>query len=153
MIEFIKKPAEKTRFMKFCVVGILGAVVDFGVMNLLIQLADANSKTASTISFIAAVISNFFWNHFWAYPDSRQKPLFQKLTQFFIVSIIGLGIRLLLFMTIESSIIDFCYQIIPDTFFLSPTTMGHNITLVISIGIVLIWNFFANRFWTYNDVK
>ncbi|MHC1772034.1 MAG: GtrA family protein [Flexilinea sp.] len=153
MIEFIKKPAEKTRFLKFCVVGVFGAVVDFGVMNLLLQLTDTNSKTASTISFIAAVISNFFWNHFWAYPDSRQKPLARQLIQFFIISIIGLGIRFMLFMTIESPIINLCQKIVPETFFLSPTTMGHNITLIISIGIVLIWNFFGNRFWTYNDVK
>ncbi|GAP40453.1 GtrA family protein [Flexilinea flocculi] len=153
MISFIKKPAERIRFLKFCTVGVFGAVVDFGVMNLLLQLTETSSKIASTISFIAAVISNFIWNHFWAYPDSRQKPLLRQLIQFSIVSVIGLGIRFFLFLTIENPIIQLSQKIVPATFVLSPLTVGHNITLVISIGIVLIWNFFGNRFWTYNDVK
>lgn len=153
MIAFIKKPAERERFLKFCVVGILGAVVDFGVMNLILQRTNASSRTASTISFIAAVCSNFLWNHFWAYPDSRQKPIVRKLIQFFIVSLIGLGIRFLLFLTVENPIIDLCQKIVPADFFIQPVTVGHNLTLVIAIGIVLIWNFFANRFWTYNDVQ
>ncbi len=153
MLEFIKKPAERERFLKFCVVGIFGAVIDFGVMNLLLQLTAVGSRIASTISFIAAVCSNFLWNHFWAYPDSRQKSIVHKLAQFFIVSLIGLGIRFLLFLTVEEPIIRLSEQIVPENFFLDPVTVGHNLTLVISIGIVLIWNFFANRFWTYNDVE
>ncbi len=153
MVDFWKKPAERRRFLRFCTVGIIGAVVDFGVMNLLLHFTSANSRTASTISFIAAVLSNFLWNHFWAYPDSREKPIVQKLGQFFLVSIIGLGIRYLLFLTIEAPIIQLSNRIVPAGFIISGETVGHNLTLVIAILIVLIWNFFANRFWTYNDVR
>ena len=78
MLEFIKNPAERTRFLKFCVVGAIGFVVDFGVMNLLLHFT-GNVKFASTVSFIAAVISNFLWNRYWTYPDSREKPVAQQL--------------------------------------------------------------------------
>ncbi len=153
MVDFLKNEKERTRFLKFCVVGIIGAVVDFGVMNLLLHFTQFSSRTASTISFIAAVISNYLWNHFWAYPDSRKKSAARKLIQFFLVSIIGLGIRYLLFLTIEPPILQLSQRIIPADFIVSPATVGHNVTLVISILVVLIWNFIGNRFWTYNDVS
>ena len=153
MIGFLKNPVERSRFLKFCTVGIIGAVVDFGVMNLCMRLFAMPSRAASTVSFIAAVLSNFIWNHFWAYPDSREKPLAQKLVQFALVSVVGLGIRYLLFLTIETPILNLSAAVVPDGFPLDAETVGHNLTLVISIVIVLIWNFLANRFWTYNDVK
>ena len=152
MLNFIKNPAERTRFLKFCFVGLFGAVVDFGVMNLILHFT-GQARLASTISFIAAVISNFIWNRYWTYPDSREKPVLQQLVQFFIVNSIGLLIRYILFSTIDQPIIRLAEKIVPADFIMAPSVLGHNITMVISIIIVMIWNFFANRFWTYNDVK
>ena len=152
MLNFIKNPTERTRFLKFCFVGLFGAVVDFGVMNLILHFT-GNAKLASTISFIAAVISNFIWNRYWTYPDSREKPVLRQLVQFFIVNSIGLLIRFILFSTIDQPIIRLAEKIVPADFIMEPGVLGHNITMVISIIIVMIWNFFANRFWTYNDVK
>lgn len=152
MLKFLKNPAERTRFLKFCVVGVIGFVVDFGIMNLILHFT-GNAKLASTISFIAAVISNFIWNRYWTYPDSREKPLMQQLGQFFLINIIGLGIRYLLFLTIDQPIISLAERILPADFFIKPDVVGHNITMVIAVFIVMMWNFFANRLWTYNDVK
>lgn len=152
MLNFIKNPAERTRFLKFCVVGVIGFVVDFGIMNLLLHFT-GNARLSSAISFIAAVISNFIWNRYWTYPDSREKPLMQQLAQFFLINVIGLGIRYLLFSTIDRPIITLAERILPADFFISPSVVGHNITMVIAVFIVMMWNFFANRLWTYNDVK
>ncbi|MCK4899424.1 MAG: hypothetical protein KAS38_11630, partial [Anaerolineales bacterium] len=30
--------------------------------------------------------------------------------------------------------------------------IGHNLALAIAVVVVMFWNFFANRYWTYNDV-
>jgi putative flippase GtrA len=30
--------------------------------------------------------------------------------------------------------------------------LAKNATLALAIGIVMIWNFFINRYWTYNDI-
>ena len=27
-----------------------------------------------------------------------------------------------------------------------------NLTLASAVGIVMLWNFFVNRYWTYNDI-
>ena len=152
MLNFLKNPVERTRFLKFCVVGVIGAVVDFGVMNLILHFT-GNARVASTISFIAAVISNFLWNRYWTYPDSRKKPIAQQLGQFFLINSIGLGIRYLLFLTIDQPIINLAEKILPKNFFMTPSVFGHNVTMVIAVFIVMMWNFFANRLWTYNDVK
>lgn len=152
MLKFLKNPAERTRFLKFCVVGVIGFVVDFGIMNLILHFT-GNARLASTVSFIAAVISNFIWNRYWTYPDSREKPLMQQLGQFFLINIIGLGIRYLLFLTIDQPIISLAERVLPADFFVKPDVVGHNITMVIAVFIVMMWNFFANRLWTYNDVK
>ncbi len=65
----IKNSRERGRFMRFAVVGIIGAVVDFGVMNLLVNLFAMPFLYAGIISFICAILSNFTWNRYWTYPN------------------------------------------------------------------------------------
>jgi putative flippase GtrA len=149
----ITNKKERERFLKFAVVGVIGAVLDFGIFNLLNEIVGFPALYASMVSFVAAIISNFLWNRFWTYPDSRHKTVTAQVIQFLIVSLIGLSIRALLFTPFESFILNLSYQIILSSFFLEPSFIGHNFTLAILILIVMFWNFFANRFWTYNDVK
>lgn len=149
----ISNAQERTRFLRFAVVGAIGAVVDFGVFNLLIQVVHLNSVVSSIISFSAAVISNFTWNRFWTYPDSRTKKVTHQLLQFALVNVVGLAIRTPLFAVMERFFIGFLNRILPANFIFTPTFMGHNSALAIAILVVMLWNFFANRFWTYNDVS
>ena len=142
---------ERARFLRFALVGIIGAIVDFGIFNLLTSVFSVNAITASIISFVAAVTSNFTWNHFWTYPDSRSKTITQKLVQFAIVSAIGLAIRTPIFAGMEALLIPILEKI-PLPFSLSPVFLGHNLALASAVGVVMLWNFFVNRYWTYNDV-
>lgn len=144
---------ERTRFFKFALVGVIGAVVDFGIFNLLSAAFQVPAIWASTASFVAAVISNFVWNRFWTYPDSRSKAIGHQLTQFILVSLVGLGIRVALVALLEKPFIHLAGQILPPDFFLSAITVGHNGMLAFAILIVMMWNFIANRYWTYNDVS
>jgi hypothetical protein len=66
---------ERTRFIKFLIVGTIGAVVDFGSFNLLTGVFRLPPVPSSVVSFLAAVTSNFFFNRHWTYPDSRSKPV------------------------------------------------------------------------------
>lgn len=145
-------PKERTRFLKFATVGALGAVIDFGIFNLLISLDITTSVIASVISFIAAVISNFFGNRFWTYPDSRTKSIRRQGLQFVLVSVIGLIIRTPLFAWLEKTLISLGEQYLPAGT-LSPVFVGHNVALGTAIIVVMLWNFFANRLWTYSDIK
>ena len=94
MTGVLSNPRERTRFFRFLVVGCFGAVVDFGIENLLHRFFGVPYVWAGTISFICAILSNFFWNRYWTYPDSRSKPILQQLFQFSLVNVSGLIIRL-----------------------------------------------------------
>jgi len=154
MTVLINNSRERSRFLRFAFVGIVGAVVDFGVSNLLIRLVNMRLVFAGTISFIAAIISNFIWNRYWTYPDSRSKPISQQLLQFAVISVMGLGIRIpiLYFVepVLENLATQYNIQILP---ILDATTLADNFTLAVAVVIVMFWNFFANRYWTYSDVE
>jgi putative flippase GtrA len=153
MTAILKNPRERTRFFRFLVVGLIGAVVDFGIENLLHRYFGVPYVLAGAISFICAIFSNFFWNRYWTYPDSRSKPLLGQLIQFFIVNVSGLIIRLPILRFLEP-IITGIFLNLPERFLvLPPDATGENLTLAIAVGIVLFWNFFVNRYWTYSDVK
>jgi putative flippase GtrA len=146
-------PKERERFLKFAVVGIFGAVVDFGIFNLLVSFTPVPAVIASMISFSCAVVSNFLWNRYWTYPDSRSKKITHQVVQFAIINVIGLIIRTPLFAFLEKQLTILAQRVMPAKFFLTPTFLGHNTALAIAVLVVMIWNFLANRFWTYNDVS
>src|SRR5271157_522335 len=142
---------EQTRFLRFMIVGIFGAIIDFGTFNLLTVLFHFPFIIAQAISFTLAVISNFIWNRYWTYPDSRSKPIARQLVQFFGVNIIGLLIRTLLINWLDIIYRQVSAAILPVGF-LSPEIVGNNAALATAIIVVMLWNFIVNRYWTYNDV-
>jgi putative flippase GtrA len=132
---------ELVRFGKFGIVGIIGAVVDFSVLNLCIQVFGMPKWEANTFSFFTAVLSNFTWNRLWTFPESREKPLGPQLVQFFVVNLVGYGINQLIFLSLDAYV------------FSSWGVWGYNISKAIAIGVVLFWNFGINRIWTYRDIR
>ena len=85
---------ERVRFLKFATVGAIGAAIDFGVMNLLTHFLSMRLVMAGTISFICAVTSNFLFNRYWTYPDSRSRHVLHQLGMFFLVNAAGIAIRI-----------------------------------------------------------
>ena len=152
MVSIVKNPRERTRFLRFAVVGAFGSVIDFGVSNFLIYAFSASLVLAGAVSFVAAVLSNFTWNRYWTYPDSRSKAVHHQLGQFFTVSFIGLGIRVITLASLEPIIYRFI-QRLSFSFHLPTKVIADNLTLAIAIAIVTMWNFFANRYWTYSDIQ
>ncbi len=144
---------ETKRFYRFAVVGAIGSVVDFGIFNLLSIIFRFAAVPASVISFTCAVFNNFILNRLWTYPESRASSARKQMLQFFIVSIIGLAIRTPLFAILEKQLLEIELRLLPQDFFISPVVISHNLALAITIGVVLIWNFFANRLWTFRDIK
>jgi putative flippase GtrA len=152
---------ELTRFYKFLIVGTIGAVVDFGSFNVMNGLLGVWSVLASVLSFIAAVSSNFIWNRFWTYPDSRSKSIRSQAIQFALVNVVGLVIRTPIFALSEKPAERLIRVIMADgTSYLArtplgaiePAVLGRNLALAIAVLVVLLWNFGINRIWTYSDV-
>jgi putative flippase GtrA len=146
------KQKELIRFGKFSVVGTIGAMVDFSILYLLHAVLHWNLALSNTISFTCAVLSNFTWNRYWTYPDSRSKPISSQLGQFFIVNIVGWAINtgILLLLNVPFTNLVSSLDLVATAEIAHK--IGYNAAKVIATGVVLFWNFFINRFWTYNDV-
>ncbi len=152
MTTIITNPKERGRFLRFALVGIIGAVVDFGVMNFLRDVFGLPLVIAGTVSFIAAILNNFFWNRYWTYPDSRSKKIFRQLLEFSIVSATGLIIRIPVLKFLEPLMIRLVTWLPLKFTYVSPEALSANLTLAVAVIIVMFWNFFVNRYWTYSDV-
>ncbi|MFH1186027.1 MAG: GtrA family protein [Chloroflexota bacterium] len=151
MIAILKKPVERNRFLKFMVVGAMGALLDVSIANLLTHFLGMDLVPAGTISLACAIVSNFVWNRFWTYPESRSKALPHQLGMFTVVNVAGIAIRIPVLHYVEPLMLIF-FRPDPNMPRLSPEFAARNFTLALAVGIVMLWNFFANRYWTYSDI-
>jgi len=153
-MNLITEPKERERFFKFVVVGSFGAVVDFGSFHLIMSLLKLQPEWAQAVSFTLAIISNFIWNRFWTYPDSRSKPISRQLVTFFLVNLVGLAIRTPVFTSLEEPFRNLFDRLsfIPIGI-LTADRLGYTFALGVAVVVVMFWNFFINRVWTYNDVE
>ncbi|MCB8952509.1 MAG: GtrA family protein [Ardenticatenales bacterium] len=153
-------PVEAKRFVKFTVVGAVGAVVDFGSFNLLVSVFQHTGWVtgrimpafAGTLSFILAIISNFIWNRYWTYPDSRSKPLVRQFLQFFFVNALALLIRVPILTYTSQPFAHLTAWLVPSFSEAVTLRLGKNLALALAVGLAMFWNFFVNRYWTYSDV-
>ena len=151
MIAVLNNSVERTRFLKFMAVGAFGALVDFGIANILSHFLDMSLVYAGTISFTCAVCSNFIWNRYWTYPESRSRPLAHQMGMFFAVNLAGVAIRIPILHFVEPPLLNI-FTSAPLNSTISAEFLARNATLALAVGIVMLWNFFINRYWTYNDI-
>lgn len=123
------------QFFKFCVVGTIGTAIDFGLLYVLVEFGHVFYLLAATISFIAAVINNYLLNKVWTFQD-KNRNFFKQFVQFLLVSLVGLGLNLLiLYLLVDKAHLWYIFA------------------KVLATGVVLIWNFIANKFWTFKKEK
>ncbi len=164
---FGDRAQEVERFLRFSVVGVIGAMVDLCTLTLLqATILPPSSRSyvelATTIAFLVAVVNNFLWNRYWTYPDSRSRSIRRQLAQFTLVNGVGLAVRTTL---ISASYAFLGVTLMPlalplvrvlmSEYLPSANTEARVGTLaawVIAVIVVMLWNFFINRYWTYSDV-
>ena len=141
------KEKEAERFFKFLIVGTIGFIVDFGMLTILVEVFGLMPVIANTFSFSAAVLSNFTFNRYWTYPDSRSKRRRVQLTQFAVVSVIGLLINNTILVLTQGP-----FESLLRMVHAPETIRGYIPAKIVATIVVLFWNFFVNRYWTYADV-
>lgn len=155
----LDNPKELERFIKFAIVGAIGAVVDFVVLNIMKMIFESiglgegwsgvmepheiQLVAANAISFSTAVLSNFTWNRLWTFPESRDMPLGSQLGQFAIVNVAGLIINTVVLLVMDQHVFQH---------FVSER-LSYNLAKAFAICVVLFWNFGINRIWTYRDIE
>jgi putative flippase GtrA len=119
------------KFLKFGVVGLSGVFVDFGFTYICKEWLKIPKYIANSIGFSIAASSNYLFNRIWTFNSNNPKVV-MEYSQFLGISLIGLGINTLILWILVSK-----YK---KHFYLSK---------LFAIGIVTIWNFLANYFFTF----
>jgi putative flippase GtrA len=81
--------ADIWQFLRFCIVGTSNAVIDFGVLNLLLWLyptADVwKTLGYNSLAVLLAATNSFFWNKYWTF--QQHSPItFQEVYRFLVVA-------------------------------------------------------------------
>ena len=145
-----RRRKETKRFLKFAIVGALGALIDFAILNVLVLLAGFLPVVANGISFSAAVVQNFLLNRWWTFPESQLHNTRRQMAKFALVSVAGLGINTIVFQFVDLSMRAYWIEWLSDPDL--GATISYNFAKLFSIGVVLFWNFSANRLWTYKGL-
>lgn len=126
---------QSEEFMKFCVVGFSGVILNLGLYIVLTRFFAVDIKLASPICIEISILSNFFFNHVWTFNKRKNTtPWLKKLMSFHVVAgIAGISNYTL--------------------FLLMITSFHFNDILanLIGIGFGTIINYSINSLWTWRD--
>lgn len=117
--------------MRFGAVGVSGTALDFGITYLSKEIFKTSKYIANALGFVIAASSNYYLNRIWTF-HSSDSHVGMEFTRFFTVALIGLGINTL--------IIYYVNQKLGKNFYVAK---------VVATGVVLMWNFLANQFYTF----
>ncbi len=119
------------RFLKFCIVGGSGVVVDFGITYLAKEFLKLNKYVANSLGFICAATSNYILNRTWTFGSSDPDIAMQYL-QFFGFSLVGLAINNLVIYLLHGRV-----------------KWNFYVVKLIATGVVTFWNFSMNYIFTF----
>jgi putative flippase GtrA len=122
------------KFLKFCVVGVTGTIIDFGLTWICKEKLKIPKFIANAIGFVVAATSNYILNRVWTW-GSTNEQVGVEYVKFFGVSLIGLGLNtLILYLLHEKMKLNFWFS------------------KVVATGVVMVWNFLANYYFTFAGV-
>lgn len=119
------------KILRFVVVGLAGAAIDFGSTYLCKEILKINKFVSNAIGFTLAATFCFFLNKYWTYQS--QSPLaWSEYLLFIAVSLIGLGINTgVLYLLNEKG------------------KMNFYLGKCFAIALASVWNFTANLLITF----
>ncbi len=143
------------QFIKFGIVGVSNTAVDWIVYYLVAGFVITSSgakPTVKAISFLVAVTNSYLWNTIWTFKKEYKASVAKSdtsakgkiFTKFFIVSLVGWGVNYLVF---RFFINGFQYQSL--SIFSRQVKTQDLYPLIFASAAAIIWNFFANKLWTY----
>jgi len=119
------------KFLKFCIVGSSGMIIDFGTTWLLKEKVRINKYIANSSGFILAATSNYLINRYWTFHSENPKVATEYLS-FILISVAGLGINnLVLYLLTDKMKLNFY------------------LSKLFAIGVVTLWNFSMNYLFTF----
>lgn len=123
-----------TPLLKYSIVGGVGTLIDILFLYFLVEVVGFGVFVATFCAFIIAATHNFFLNKFWTF-ENTSKHYRSQYIKFLLVSTVGL------FLTMVSMYI-----------FTTLIGLWYIFAKIITSGIIVLWNFFGNKLWTFKHV-
>ena len=147
--------AEMTRrrgvrqFVKFALVGASSTVITFIVLNLLLNLLQGHRFISTTGAFVVSVGNGYIWNKRWTFREAQVKAVHTQFTQFVLVNMVGLILTNLIMLLVATPLDTHLLHLRPWMNHDKAYKLATNIAQLVAIPMVVFWNFFANRHWTF----
>jgi len=120
------------QFVKFTGVGFVTAIGHYGLLIALVQLAAVPAVPASAAGALLGAVINYSLNYRYTFRSTRQHR--EAVLRFAAIAAIGLVLNTL-FMWVGVVLIGAHYLL----------------SQVVTTGLVLIWSFAGNRYWTFRS--
>ena len=127
-------------FVKFCLVGFTGLVVDTAVLVSLVDYASMDPRAAAVFAFAAAVSWNYLFNRIWTFRFGKSAPVPRSYVSFVSICIGGLGIRI----GVMHLLIDYAGMGVSPWYILAS---------FIGIGAATVFNFLGSRTLAFGKKK
>lgn len=119
-------------FSTFLVAGALAAMVQYGVLIVLVQLAATNAVAASALGYAVAAVVNYYLNY--RYTFRSKQVHWRAFSKFALVVLCGISLNTW-FMHIGIEWFGWHYLL----------------AQLLATALVLLWNFTANALWSFRD--
>lgn len=120
------------QFVKFTGVGFASAIGHYGLLIALVQLAAVPAVPASAAGALLGAVINYSLNYRYTFRSTRQHR--EAVLRFAAIAAVGLALNTL-FMWVGVVLIEAHYLL----------------SQVVTTGLVLIWSFAGNRYWTFHS--
>ncbi len=134
------------QFIKFCIIGASSTVVDVGISKALMHFVHMRWGVAQTISFPVAVTNGFIWNSLWTFRGMGSGKRHEQYLKFVAINLVGYALTIGIMNTVLALLFAATRELDADG---NPPHLHWNIAKALSIVLVSLWNFFANRRWTF----
>lgn len=139
------KRTEAGKLVRFMTVGASGTAIDFALLTLLKEALGFPTLVANSFSFSAGLLNNFTWNRLWTFADVRNSSIARQFMQFAVVSLFGLLLNNFIVLMLEAPL----GALLGSLF--GVQNYGYLAAKVLATGVAFLWNFTANRYWTFNS--
>lgn len=128
------------QLVKFAIVGTSSTIVNFAMLNVMLIALHQNKYLAVTVAFLVSVVNGYIWNKRWTFRGAPVKAVHAQFTQFLLVNLVSWGLDLLFVRLISVPLEnDLHVSMVKAT----------NLAQLVATGVLVFWNFFANRLWTF----
>lgn len=119
------------QFIRFAGVGCMSAIGHYGLLILLVRGAGVAAVPASTAGALLGALINYSLNYHFTFRSSKSHR--ESIAKFAVVAVVGLLLNTL-FMWIGVELLHLHYLL----------------SQILTTGLVLVWSFLGNRFWTFH---